>query len=91
MSNERPLSFERAAVERPVVERPNTERKALAVNLDQRRYGSLAEIGAGQEVVRWFFRVSGAAGTIANAGWWMAPCGYNMVAGTKWLDLLANG
>ena len=69
MSNERPLSFERAAVERPVVERPNTERKALAVNLDQRRYCSFAEIGAGQEVVRWFFRVGGAAGTIANAGW----------------------
>ncbi len=48
-------------------ERPNTERKALAVNLDQRRYGSFAEIGAGQEVVRWFFRVGGAAGTIAKS------------------------
>ncbi|MEQ1828971.1 MAG: TonB-dependent receptor [Pirellula sp.] len=47
--------------------RPNTERKALAVNLDQRRYGSFAEIGAGQEVVRWFFRVGGAAGTIAKS------------------------
>lgn len=49
------------------VERPNTERKALAVNLDRRRYGSFAEIGAGQEVVRWFFRVGGAAGTIAKS------------------------
>ena len=48
-------------------ERPTTERKALAVNLDQRRYGSFAEIGAGQEVVRWFFRVGGAAGTIAKS------------------------
>lgn len=48
-------------------ERPNTERKALAVNLDARRYGSFAEIGAGQEVVRWFFRVGGAAGTIAKS------------------------
>ena len=47
--------------------RPNTERKALAVNLDSRRYGSFAEIGAGQEVVRWFFRVGGAAGTIAKS------------------------
>jgi hypothetical protein len=47
--------------------RPNTERKALTVNLDQRRYGSFAEIGAGQEVVRWFFRVGGAAGTIAKS------------------------
>lgn len=45
----------------------STDRKALQVNLDQRRYGSFAEIGAGQEVVRWFFRVGGAAGTIAKS------------------------
>jgi hypothetical protein len=44
-----------------------TERKALAINLDERRYGTFAEIGAGQEVVRWFFRVGGAAGTIAKS------------------------
>jgi hypothetical protein len=31
------------------------------------RYGSFAEIGAGQEVARWFFRVGGAAGTIAKS------------------------
>lgn len=36
--------------------------KALHVNLDQRRYGTFAEIGAGQEVVRWFFQAGGAAG-----------------------------
>lgn len=48
-------------------EHPNTERKALQINLDPRRYGSFAEIGAGQEVVRWFFRVGGAAGTIAKS------------------------
>ena len=48
-------------------ERPNTERKALTINLDPRRYGTFAEIGAGQEVVRWFFRVGGAAGTIAKS------------------------
>ncbi|WP_315851667.1 TonB-dependent receptor [Aureliella helgolandensis] len=48
-------------------ERPTTERKALAINLDPRRYGSFAEIGAGQEVVRWFFRVGAAAGTIAKS------------------------
>jgi hypothetical protein len=41
--------------------------KALAVNLDRRRYGTFAEIGAGQEVVRWFFQVGGAAGTIAKS------------------------
>src|ERR1700760_2967235 len=46
---------------------PNTERKALAINLDLRPYGTFAEIGAGQEVVRWFFRVGGAAGTIAKS------------------------
>lgn len=44
-----------------------THQKALRVNLDQRRYGTFAEIGAGQEVVRWFFRVGGAAGTIAKS------------------------
>ena len=48
-------------------EQPNTEPKALAINLDLRRYGTFAEIGAGQEVVRWFFRVGGAAGTIAKS------------------------
>jgi hypothetical protein len=41
--------------------------KALAINLDRRRYGTFAEIGAGQEVVRWFFRAGGAAGTIAKS------------------------
>lgn len=41
--------------------------KALEINLDAVRYGSFAEIGAGQEVVRWFFRVGGAAGTIAKS------------------------
>ena len=45
----------------------STHQKALGVNLDPRRYGTFAEIGAGQEVVRWFFRVGGAAGTIAKS------------------------
>jgi hypothetical protein len=48
-------------------EHSSTEHKALTINLDMRRYGSFAEIGAGQEVVRWFFRVGGAAGTIAKS------------------------
>lgn len=34
--------------------------------MDQGLYGTVAEIGAGQEVARWFFRVGGAAGTIAK-------------------------
>ena len=39
----------------------DTHQKALKINLDSRFYGTFAEIGAGQEVVRWFFRVGGAA------------------------------
>jgi hypothetical protein len=46
---------------------PDTHFKALQVNIDPARYGTFAEIGAGQEVARWFFRVGGAAGTIAKA------------------------
>jgi hypothetical protein len=45
----------------------DTHAKALQINLDARRYGTFAEIGAGQEVVRWFFRAGGAAGTIAKS------------------------
>ena len=45
----------------------DTHQKALRINLDPRWYGTVAEIGAGQEVVRWFFRVGGAAGTIAKS------------------------
>jgi len=48
-----------------VVQTPH--QKALTINLDKTRYGTLAEIGAGQETARWFFRVGGAAGTIASA------------------------
>lgn len=56
-------SFERD----PHKEVLDTRQKALRINLDLRRYGTFAEIGAGQEVVRWFFRVGGAAGTIAKS------------------------
>ena len=43
-----------------------TLEKALRINLDNNKYGSIAEIGAGQEVARNFFRAGGAAGTIAK-------------------------
>jgi hypothetical protein len=43
-----------------------TNRKALSINLDAQRYGTFAEIGAGQEVARYFFQAGGAAGTIAK-------------------------
>ncbi|HZE71493.1 MAG TPA: hypothetical protein VE135_18470 [Pyrinomonadaceae bacterium] len=44
----------------------NTREKTLALNLDATTYGTFAEIGAGQEVARWFFSVGGAAGTVAK-------------------------
>lgn len=49
--------------ERPKID---THQKALLINLDQSRYGTFAEIGAGQEVARWFFKVGAAAGTISK-------------------------
>src|SRR3989441_11971108 len=47
-------------------ETTSTHEKALRINLDASAYGTFAEIGAGQEVARWFFRVGGAAGTVAK-------------------------
>ena len=45
----------------------STKNKALDINLDSSVYGTLAEIGAGQEVARNFFTVGGASGTIAKS------------------------
>ena len=53
----------------------STRQKALKINLDPIRYGTLAEIGAGQEVARWFFMVGGAAGSI-SAGETATPITY---------------
>jgi hypothetical protein len=47
-------------------ENQSAHAKALRVNLDKNCYGTFAEIGAGQEVARWFFRVGGASGTVAK-------------------------
>ena len=44
-----------------------TAQRAFALNLDDSIYGNFAEIGAGQEVARWFFAVGGAAGTVAKS------------------------
>ncbi len=49
------------------VKRMSTLEKALHINLDDAVYGALAEIGAGQEVVRNFFVAGGAAGTVAKS------------------------
>ncbi|MDV7401730.1 hypothetical protein RZS08_60485, partial [Arthrospira platensis SPKY1] len=43
-----------------------TDQKALEINLDPYIYGTFAEIGAGQEVARYFFQAGAAAGTIAK-------------------------
>lgn len=45
---------------------PSTNQKALRINLNKNIYGTFAEIGAGQETVRKFFRAGGASGTIAK-------------------------
>jgi len=45
----------------------STHQKALKINLDPLRYGTFAEIGAGQEVARWFFKVGAAAGSISKS------------------------
>jgi hypothetical protein len=50
----------------PTYEKRNTHQKALSLNLDATIFGSFAEIGAGQEVARWFLRVGGASGTVAK-------------------------
>jgi hypothetical protein len=46
---------------------PSVKQKALRINLNEHIYGTFAEIGAGQETVRHFFRAGGASGTIAKA------------------------
>lgn len=45
---------------------PSIKAKALRINLNEHIYGTFAEIGAGQETVRNFFRAGGASGTIAK-------------------------
>src|ERR1700744_1352514 len=50
----------------PSAEKLDTHHKALTLNLDALAFGSFAEIGAGQEVARWFLRVGGASGTVAK-------------------------
>ncbi|WP_188362332.1 TonB-dependent receptor [Flavobacterium orientale] len=46
---------------------PSLKDKALRINLNENIYGTFAEIGAGQETVRHFFRAGGSSGTIAKA------------------------
>jgi hypothetical protein len=50
----------------PTNEKISTHQKALTINLNASIFGSFAEIGAGQEVARWFLTVGGASGTVAK-------------------------
>jgi len=50
----------------PSPQKLDTHHKALTLNLDPSTFGSFAEIGAGQEVARWFLLVGGASGTVAK-------------------------
>src|ERR1700732_3555768 len=50
----------------PTPQKLDTHHKALTLNLDTSTFGSFAEIGAGQEVARWFLVVGGASGTVAK-------------------------
>jgi hypothetical protein len=52
-------------MEKRVSER-SASQKALRINLDEKKYGTIVEIGAGQEVARQFFLAGAAAGTIAK-------------------------
>lgn len=48
------------------ISKRSTVNKALRLNLDEKKYGTIAEIGAGQEVARQFFLAGAAAGTVAK-------------------------
>ena len=61
---QRYLTFAIVDLERVIL---SAKQKALRINLNQDIYGTFAEVGAGQEVVRQFFRAGGASGTIAKA------------------------
>ena len=53
--------------DKQIDEIPSLKNKALRINLNENIYGTFAEIGAGQETVRQFFRAGGGSGTIAKA------------------------
>jgi hypothetical protein len=50
----------------PSAQKLDTHHKALTLNLDSSKFGSFAEIGAGQEVARWFLVAGAASGTVAK-------------------------
>ena len=50
---------------------PTIKQKALRINLNENIYGTFAEIGAGQETVRQFFRVGGTVRNRFRHGQWL--------------------
>jgi len=50
-----------------------TPAKALQINIDAARFGTFAEIGAGQEVTRWFFHVDAVSATVASDNQFIEP------------------
>jgi len=59
------MSIDQESIAKRVSSR-STNGKALRLNLDEKKYGTIAEIGAGQEVARHFFLAGAAAGTVAK-------------------------
>jgi hypothetical protein len=53
-------------ITKKILPKTDTHQKALSINLDPKRYGTIAEIGAGQEVSNWLFKVGAASGTVAK-------------------------
>ena len=66
---------------------PTTREKALRLNLDNSKYGTFAEIGAGQETAAWLFRVGGASGTVFGA----SGAANFLTTSTKWLAVAFFG
>ncbi|HTF65321.1 MAG TPA: hypothetical protein VK638_21820 [Edaphobacter sp.] len=66
MQNERVRDPSRSLLAMPSAQKLDTHHKALTLNLDTSTFGSFAEIGAGQEVARWFLLVGGASATVAK-------------------------
>ena len=65
----RPIKHDRWQVMVPTMtnDQLDTHQKAIRINQDGSRFGAFAEIGAGQEVVRWFFHAGGASKTVAKS------------------------
>jgi hypothetical protein len=67
MSTQVVVQNDNLTVAMPSAQKLDTHHKALTLNLDPSTFGSFAEIGAGQEVARWFLLVGGASGTLAKS------------------------